>query len=636
MSTGVRLCRLLARKNPLVEKTKGNQGPNDPMIDLQFNEANIKMAVTLAILVAAVVSFVRERISPDLTALLAVLALLLTGVLTPLEAFAGFSHPATVSVAAVLVLSAAIEKTGALAFLARRLLLPLGHSELLLTAVIMAVVGILSAFINNTAAVAVFIPVVLDVCRRVRVSPGRILMPMSHAATMGGMCTLIGTSTNLVAHEYARSQGLPGFSMFELGKVGVPMIILGYAYMLFIGRYALPKNDPNTDEHSPEEEKYLSELVIADESSWIGREIDVEQIRRDLDIELLIVLRNGGEIDLSSSQTYECGDALVVRGSRDELLNLIAQKDISVHKPEKNGEDGEIFVTALAHALPTEQMLLAEAVVLTPSGLVGRTLKGSRFIETYDLSVLAIRRRDEAVGRPTEIPLHAGDILVLEGSRESVAALAERKGFLVIGDVDRPPDRAGTVLITLLTLAGVILAVSLGLVPIVTAAVAGCALLILTKCLRLREAYGAIDLSIVFLLAGSLALGAALEKVGVTELIGSSLANLGGGVHPIVIIGIFLVAAILISEFLSNSGTVPLLAPIAIAVAERTDIPPMALIAAITFGSTAAFAMPIGYQTSLMIYGIGGYRVRDFVRMGIVLDILLAVLALLLIPLFWL
>jgi di/tricarboxylate transporter len=201
-----------------------------------FRPDALKAIATVLILLAAVYGFVSERIPPDLVSLLALLALLVLGILSPGEAFSGFSHPATISVAAVLVLSAGIERTGLLSFLARRVLGPLGKSEVVLTLLIMLVIAFLSAFINNTAAVAVFIPVVIEVCRRTGASPGRILMPMSHAATFGGMCTLIGTSTNLVAHEYARSKGLPGFSMFEFGKVGLPMMIAGTAYILIVGR----------------------------------------------------------------------------------------------------------------------------------------------------------------------------------------------------------------------------------------------------------------------------------------------------------------------------------------------------------------------------------------------------------------
>jgi di/tricarboxylate transporter len=536
-----------------------------------------------------------------------------------------------------LVLSAGIEKTGALSFLARRLLLPLGHSELLTTAAIMVSIGVLSAFINNTAAVAVFIPIVLEVCRRTSASPGRVLMPMSHAATIGGMCTLVGTSTNLVAHEYARNQGLQGFSMFELGQVGIPMVILGYAYMLFVGRLFLPRNKSTEMSATSRVESYLAELIVGEDSTWVGKAVDPTAFEREHDLDLLEVVRGDTRLKVSeANETYAPGDSLLVRGSLEPVLKLISQEHITVHQPDSETTEIDFRLPVQQDPPRDESLRMAEVVVLTPSGLVGRTLRDARFAETHDVIVVALKQRERTVGRPTTISLHAGDILVVEGTADDLDELARSKGFLVVGDVKMPEQQTGKVLITLLTLVGVILSVSLGFVPIVTAAVAGCASLILFKCLRLREMYRAIDMSIVFLLAGSLALGAALEKTGVTTIIANAMIGMGSDVHPVMMIAVFLVAAIVISEFMSNSGTIPLLAPIAITVANKTGIEPMALIAAITFGSTAAFAMPIGYQTSLMIYGVGGYRVKDFVTMGIVLDLLLALLALLLIPYFWL
>lgn len=604
---------------------------------------NLKMAATIIVLFAAIYSFVREKIPADLTALLAVLGLLLTGVLTPGEAFAGFSHPATVAVAAVLILSAAIEKTGALSFLARRVLLPLGHSEILLTAAVMLTIGALSAFVNNTAAVAVFIPIVLDVCRRTNISPGRVLMPMSHAATIGGMCTLVGTSTNLVAHEYARANGLAGFSMFELGKIGLPMIVVGYAYMLFVGRLFLPKNESTELTATDKTEDYLAEFIVTEDSAWTGRKIDPKKLANDFDIELTEVFRADAELNLNeAARNYAAADSLRVRGTLENIFKLWSGGGLVFYRPgvQTAADDVDNLLEAVASENKTRATFkdggkLAEVVVLQPSGLIGRTLKETRFAERYDAVVLALRRRGAARGRPSTTPLHAGDVLVVEGAPEALRALADSQSFLVIGDVPRPEQASGKVLITLLTLLGVMTLVVSGFVPIVTAAVAGCAVLVLTKCLRLRELYSAINLSIVFLLAGSLALGAALDKSGITQIIADGLSSLHGAASPFVIVAVFLFAAIIISEFMSNSGTVPLLAPIAISVAAKTGLEPMALIAAITFGSTAAFAMPIGYQTSLMIYGVGGYRVKDFVRMGIVLDVLLAILALILIPYFW-
>jgi di/tricarboxylate transporter len=271
------------------------------MFEFSLDTATIKAVVTLLILAAAMYGFVSERLAPDVTALLALLALLLTGVLTPYEAFSGFSHPATISVAAVLVLSAGVERTGVLTYIARRLLTPIGKSELTLTLVIMAIIAAISAFINNTAAVAVFIPVVIEVCRRTAASPSRILMPMSHAATFGGMCTLIGTSTNLVAHEFAVSQGLRGFSMFELGKVGFPMLLAGFAYMLLVGRKFLPRTQPGDVLAMQPGERYLAELIVEPESSWIGNQINAEHFERDFDVDLIRVLRAGQALSLGES-----------------------------------------------------------------------------------------------------------------------------------------------------------------------------------------------------------------------------------------------------------------------------------------------------------------------------------------------
>src|SRR5687767_2304107 len=304
------------------------------MLDFPFDVVTVKAIVTLLILAATMYGFVSERLAPNVTALLALLALLLTGVLSPYEAFSGFSHPATISVAAVLVLSAGVERTGALTYVARRLLTPLGNSELTLTVIIMAIISAISAFINNTAAVAVFIPVVVEVCRRTSASPSRILMPMSHAATFGGMCTLIGTSTNLVAHEFAMSHGLRGFSMFELGKVGLPMLIAGYAYILFFGRRFLPHSQPN-DVLAPQlGERYVAEVIVQPDSSWNGREVNAELFERDFDVDLIGLMRAGQSVPLDEpSLFFAPNDSVLVRGSLEHVLALAAQSGLELHRP---------------------------------------------------------------------------------------------------------------------------------------------------------------------------------------------------------------------------------------------------------------------------------------------------------------
>jgi di/tricarboxylate transporter len=611
---------------------------------------NIKATLTLLILIAAIYSFVRETLPPDVTALLAILALLLTGILTPTEAFSGFSHPATVSVAAVLVLSAGIEKAGVLTLVARRLFAPLGKSEWLLTGVIMVLIGAMSAFINNTAAVAIFIPVVMEACRRTGASPGRVLMPMAHAATMAGMCTLIGTSTNLVAHEFALKQGLQGFSMFELGKVGLPMVAVGYAYMLFVGRRFLPRNGQGEEGKWESGGRYLVELIVQPGSLWVGRNISAFMLERDYDLRLLGVARGGQVIDIDGAgATYLAGDSLRVSGPVNKVLALAGQAGLEPHRPKSAlaTTDQKHHQRILSYGTSTEvsredttkgdghKTVLAEIVVLTPSGLIGQTLKDARFAEHYDAIVLALRRSGHVNERPSTNPLHAGDVLLVESNQRALRELADKPGFLVLGTLKPPEMRTGKMAITLLTLLAVVLTVSFGLLPIVTAATAGCVVMMLTGCLRPREVYLAIDLSLVFLLAGSLALGMALEKTGHTAMLAKGVAGLTGVTGPYVVMAGFFIVSVVISELMSNSGTVALLGPLALTAAAQMGINPTTLLVAVTFGASAAFAMPIGYQTSLMIYGPGGYRARDFVRMGLVLDLILATLALVLIPRFW-
>jgi len=630
------------------------------MFDSLLTIELLKIALTMFILGMTVYGYVSEKFSPDVTSLLAILALLITGILTPEEAFAGFSHPATISVAAVLVLSAGIERTGALTFVARRILAPLGRSELLLTFILMLVIGSLSAFINNTAAVAIFIPVVLEVCRKTGASPGRVLMPMSQAATFGGMCTLVGTSTNLVAHEYARKAGLPGFSMFELGQVGLPMMIGGFAYLLLIGRWFLPKNRIEESMTIGQSDPYLSELLVSPDSPWIGQEIDLRKIHRDFDVEVVSVVRDGRVISPGEGRPrYLVNDSLRVRGMLDKVLAMASQRGLSLHRPEKryteesfmgmdqyvstpkrqksqNAETAESPTTGgLNDKSAPARLPMAEVVVLTTSGLIGRTLKDVRFAERFDSVVLALKRRGELSERTSTTPLHAGDVLVVEGTTDSLQGLAETRGFIVVGTPAHPEQRPGKMIITIAILAAVIALVSFGVLPIVTAAVAGSAALILTGCLKPREVYQAIDLSLVFLLAGTLALGMALEKAGIIRYIAEVLGGMTDYTGPYTILVCFFLVSVVISEFMSNSGTCALLAPVAVSSAVQMGINPMALIAAITFGSSAAFAMPVGYQTNLMIYGPGGYRFKDFFRVGIALDILLAILALWLIPKYW-
>ncbi|HVS08819.1 MAG TPA: SLC13 family permease [Planctomycetota bacterium] len=588
--------------------------------------------LALLILAGAVYGWVSERLPTDVTALLALVALLLTGVLTPEETFAGFSHPATLSVAAVLVLSAGLERTGVIGFIARRLLAPVGKSEFLLTLCLMAAIGTMSAFVNNTAAVAVFIPVVLEVCRRTGARPGRVMMPMAYAATLGGLCTLIGTSTNVVGHEFAVREGLAGFRMFDFAAVGLPMALAGSAYILLVGRWFLPAGPASSDDGVSRAWGYRTTVEVLADSPWIGRRAIPQRLRRAHDVELLALMRDGRRRSLTGWTRFREGDYVELSGTTERLLALENLKGVRLVRPaapvpaqsEAGGGDSG------------EALDRREVVVLPGSPLVGRTIRDAVVAEPHGTVVLALHRPGEDLLDPSgTVHVRPGDVLVVEGGRKALAAFAREPGVLVIGAPEPAGERTHKLGIALVVLVAVVISVAIGLASILVAATAGCAVLILMRCLRPREAYQAIDLALVFLLAGSLALGTALEKTGVTAFIGTQLGELGGDLGPHFVLGAFFIGAMLVSELMSNSGTVLLLGPVALTTAQQLGLNPMALLAGVIFGASAAFAMPVGYQTSLMILVPGGYRVRDFVRMGVPLDLLLAVIAIWLIPQTW-
>jgi di/tricarboxylate transporter len=627
--------------------------------------------ITVIILVATVYGFIREKLPPDLTSLLALLALLISGVLTPQEAFSGFSHPATVAVAAVLVLSAGLNRTGALAFIARRVLLPVGRSEFLLSLVLMSAIALLSAFVNNTAAVAVFIPVVLEVGKRTGVAASRLMMPMAFAATLGGMCTLIGTSTNLVGHSVARFQGFAGYGMWDLAQVGLPMLLAGFTYLLLIGRFMLPRNQSGLESLPGRSGPYLSELEVTDDSPWISRTVKPDTFMRDHDIELVDLVRKGQVVRTYGEESrYEASDRLRVRGALEDVLALAARSGLELHRPGSLKSEGEApekaqaagpagddpeaeaaAAAAASAALPVEGRPdswvtaeaenaggppLAEFVVLPGSPLIGRTIKAMRFADRFEAIVLALHRPGERLSeRPNSTPLRPGDVLVLEAQAMALSQIARTPGFLLVGSLQRPDVRPEMVWVSLLTIAGVVLSVSAGLLPIVTAASAGCAVLMLTGCLTPREAYQAIDWRIIFVLAGALALATALETTGLTAAVANSLGDLTQVAGPMWVMAAFFLATSLVSTLISNAGTVALIGPIAVSSAVQMGINPMALLTAVTLGSSCSFATPIGYQTNLMVYGPGGYRFSDFMRVGLPLNLLLAIIAIWLIPWFW-
>lgn len=587
-------------------------------------------ALTLLVLVATVVLFVTERLRVDLVALLGLGVLLVAGVLDPELALSGFANPAVVTVAAMFVLSTGLLRSGAgeraglfLARIMRRR--PVAGVLLLMVGV-----GSVSAFINNTAAVAIMLPIVLDVSRRTGIAASRLLMPLSFASMFGGVCTLIGTSTNLLASQLAQDAGLAGFSMFELAPLGLVCFATGVVYMMTVGRKLVPDHGVAEDlAESFGLGDYLTDVALSADSGAVGKTlIEVPEIR-DLDIDVIQILRGEDHrsvvLPLPDAKLQQ-GDVLRLRGSLDAIQKFDRHQDFELQHSGRFGD----------RDLEGDDVRLVEVVIPPGSLLDGSTLEESRFRNTYGATVLALRHRGRLLReRLKSTRLMAGDTLLLELKNERLPQLRAGRDLVVVSDVEVRRLRERRLLLAVAILVAVVALATGGVLPIVSAAVAGCLAMVLTRCLTLDEAYQAIDWKIVFLLGGVIGLGRALESSGLAASAASLLVDNFQVFGPIVVLSGFYLMTSLLTEAMSNNATVVLLAPIAISTAGALGVDPRPFLIAVTFAASSSFMTPVGYQTNTLIYGPGRYRFSDFIKVGGPLNVLFWLLATLLIPVFW-
>ena len=583
----------------------------------------LEIALVLGLALSAIILFATERLPVDLTAMILLGAMLLSGIITPEEAISGFSNPATVTVGAMFVLSAGLFKTGAVNLLAGTLGRVSRISFWLLLVVMMLMVGTLSAVINNTAAVAIFLPIVLGVAREAGISAGRLLMPLSFASMFGGVCTLVGTSTNILVSSIAERHGLAPFGMFEMSGLGLIFFAAGSLYMLLIGVRLIPDRLGTADRAVFGSGDYQIEIVLEAEARSVGTVLSESPLLQDVVIRKVEVFRNDELLQEASDQLMlQAGDHLKVRCDLENFRKLRARRGIALRHETGEGAN--------------EEAVLVEAVVAPRSTLDGRSLKQARFRSRYGLTALAVRHRGVVMRENLEtLPLRAGDVLLFEVEKEHLEQLREDRTFVLVSQVGLPLFRRSRMLIAIAIVTAVVLAAAAGYVPIVTGAIVGCILMVLSRCLNLEEAYSAINWQVIFLLAGVLTLGTALEKTGAAHLLGYFLVENVGAWGPLVLLSGLYIATSLLTEMMSNNATAALLAPIAIAAAEGLDIDSRPLLMAITFAASASFMTPVGYQTNTLIYGPGQFRYADFLRVGTPLNILFWILATIFIPQFW-
>jgi di/tricarboxylate transporter len=588
----------------------------------------LDMLIVLGVIVLAVALFAWEKIPVDITAIVVMCILLLTGIVSPEEGIAGFSNSATVTVAAMFILSAALQKTGAVNFLGAVSSWVFKRNFWFGLVSTMFLVGVMSAFVNNTPVVAVFIPILLGLSAANGLSPSRLLMPISFASMFGGVCTLIGTSTNILVSSIAVQHGLPAFGVFEFTRLGLVFFAAGLVYMALFGVRLIPERRQEgdlTDKYRMHD--YLTDIVLLAGAKSIGRRVVDSPLIRELEIDILDVVRDGKRLLMAPSEiVLQENDLLRVRCDLKKLQKLKDRMGIRMVSDCELREDD----------FRCEGLVLVEVVIAPNSKLIGNTVRSARFREIFMATVLALRHRGQLLNLGfSDTRLRAGDAILVEARQESYEAIRKDRDFVVVSEIETPRYRKDKIVPALTIVAGVIVAATLGIVPIMVGAIIGAVLLVGVGCLSLEDAYDAIEWKVIFLLGGILSLGVALDKTGAALYLSSEMIRYLGGLGPAAVVSALYLLSVLLTSAMSNNATAVLLAPIAIAAARELGVSPKPFLMAVTFAASASFMTPVGYQTNTMIYGVGQYRFTDFLRVGTPLNLLFWVLATIFIPVFF-
>jgi di/tricarboxylate transporter len=585
-----------------------------------ISQANFTLSVVG--LVFALLIF--SSLTPDVILLGAVAILLLTGVIDVGQALSGFSNEGMITIAVLFVVGAGVRETGAVEFISGRLFGRPKNAENAIARMMFPVMG-LSAVMNNTPLVAMMIPAVSDWARTSRIAVSKLMIPLSYAAILGGTCTLIGTSTNLVVRGMllkADPNG-PGIEMFDITWVGLPAAIIGGLFIVLTSRWLLPDRRPAIS-MTDDAREYTVEMQVPDDSSLVGKTIEGAGLRHLPGVYLAEIDRDGMSIPaVSPLEVLRGGDRLLFVGIIESVVDLHRMRGLI---PAANQ------VTKLAS--PRTQRCLIEAVVSNSCPLVGKTIRDGRFRNVYNAVVVAVARNGERLHMKIgDIVLRAGDTLLVEAHPSFADQQRNSRDFFLVSRLEGTnPPRHDRAWISLAILAGMVVLATLEWVPMFQAAILAAGLMLLTKCVNIENARRSIDWEVLIAIAASLALGLALESTNAAHQITVRMVELAGG-SPWITLAVIYFVTLIVTELVTNNAAAALMFPFALSTAKELDVSFMPFMIAIMMAASAGFATPIGYQTNLMVYGPGGYKFSDYVKIGVPLDILVGIVTVALAPL---
>ena len=591
------------------------------------------IAIALSILVIGFILFVTETFTLDVTALLLLSLLFLLGYLSPTEAVSGFSNPAVITIAFLFVLSHALQKTGVLEYIVIRVNRLASRSKVLGTAVYLIAIGITSAFVNNTAIVAIFMPVTIRLAHTYQVSPSKMLIPLSYAAILGGTLTLVGTSTNLLVNSiYSANGNVEPLGMFEFAQYGVILMSLGLLYLLFFAPRLLPSRTVTSSlTKSYHLGGYLTEMKIAEGSPLLGKTCLERGINYNYDVMVLDILREKQLITRNIRRTpLKIGDILFVRGTLENFLRMKEIEKVALLTDEKLTQS----------ELEQEDNVLVECLLTDQSELVGRSLMSSNFRQQFGAFILAIRREGDIFRKKiAHVILQAYDTLLVYGPIKKIEGLSDKADFIVLGEVEAELRKQRFWWVSIIVILGAIILATLGIMPIMKGAIIGVAFLLALKVITPQESYQSVHWQVIVLIAALIPVGLVIQNTGTAEWIGmiiSDIARMSSPKwHAHTLLALIYLITMILTEVSSNAATAIIMTPIAIAVSGQMGFDSRPFIFAVAFAASASFITPVGYQTNLMVYGPGGYKFSDFIRVGFPIAILFWISAIIFLPMIW-
>ncbi len=581
------------------------------------------------ILIVSLFFIVSEKIPADKTAVAIMVTLAVTGILTPKETVAGFSNPAVITVAAMFLISRGLIRTGAVGVVTELVLTLSKGKKQLAFLFILFFVGVSSAFINNTPVVVLFIPIVMGLSCECDFSPTKLLIPLSYVSILAGTCTLIGTSTNIVVSDLAVNFGYRQMTMFELGKIGVPIALAGLFYLLAVSGQLLPERvAPVCELDEGRQKRYIAELVVPEGSALIGKDNIDRHAQEEMGLSLIEIFRSGNIFDpIRNRLTVEAKDILLVKGSAQDLVSCLKNRTLELAHGQENikFKDGK------------KDDLIVEVIVPPMSALLREPLLSTELQNDTDIQIIAVRTRHShySYRMIRKVRLKIGDVILVRCPRNKLSKIRNSSDFIIIEDIHHTMINKEKAWMAAAIFIGVVLAATLGLAEIMVCSLAGVLLMTLTHCLTLKDAYRSLEPDVLLLIIGTITLGLGMQKTGATTLYANAFLSLFEGMSPHwVLLGIIALTS-LCTHVLSNTATAVLLLPIAISTAVSLGVNPKPFIVGICFGASACYAAPIGYQTNLLVYGPGGYRFLDYIKLGLPLNILVIVFSAVLIPMVW-